>query len=334
VRRKPLLAALLALIWSMAPALAQPVPLGQDQSGSGGGGTTYTAAANSGLTLTGTAFSLGDGQGISYNYTSSSGQLSLLGASSKLSIANCGAAATPSLTIGGVQTGIYCASTTGFGISVNGTREADFGQSVSGNWTFQNYVYIPTGGLVFGSSTANPFLAGLGTTVLNFYAGGVLTHALTSTSIDISSTGTLDWGTQGTADTFLSRFAAAAVHFGKADAAAPVAQITGVQSVVALTNNTPGANWTFTGSAGTGTGVGGDIIFKVAKAGSNGSNQNAETEGFRIAAATALPQWPSSTTGAGTQTFLNSPCTGLTTEQWIPVQITGQTGPWYIAACQ
>lgn len=45
-------------------------------------------------------------------------------------------------------------------------------------------------------------------------------------------------------------------------------------------------------------------------------------------------QYASSTTGAGTQTFLNSPCTGLTSEQWIPVTITGQTGTWYIPTCQ
>ena len=42
----------------------------------------------------------------------------------------------------------------------------------------------------------------------------------------------------------------------------------------------------------------------------------------------------SSTTGAGTETFTNSPCTGLTTEKWIPVQITGQTGTFYVPACQ
>jgi hypothetical protein len=43
---------------------------------------------------------------------------------------------------------------------------------------------------------------------------------------------------------------------------------------------------------------------------------------------------PTSTTGAGTQTFVNSPCSGLTTEKWIPVHITGQTGTWNIPACQ
>jgi hypothetical protein len=42
----------------------------------------------------------------------------------------------------------------------------------------------------------------------------------------------------------------------------------------------------------------------------------------------------SSTTGAGAQTFTNSPCSGLTTEKWIPVAITGQSGTWYVAACQ
>lgn len=46
------------------------------------------------------------------------------------------------------------------------------------------------------------------------------------------------------------------------------------------------------------------------------------------------PKFASSTTGAGTQTFTNSPCSGLTTERWIPVQITGQSGTWNVPACQ
>lgn len=53
--------------------------------------------------------------------------------------------------------------------------------------------------------------------------------------------------------------------------------------------------------------------------------------GLTLAAAITLA---SSTTGAGTETFTNSPCTGLTTEQWVPVKITGQTGTWYVPACQ
>lgn len=41
-----------------------------------------------------------------------------------------------------------------------------------------------------------------------------------------------------------------------------------------------------------------------------------------------------SSTGAGTQTLTNSPCTTLTTAQWVPVQIAGQTGTWFVPACQ
>ncbi len=45
-------------------------------------------------------------------------------------------------------------------------------------------------------------------------------------------------------------------------------------------------------------------------------------------------KFASSTTGAGAQTFTNSPCGTLTTERWIPVTIAGQSGTWNIPACQ
>lgn len=46
------------------------------------------------------------------------------------------------------------------------------------------------------------------------------------------------------------------------------------------------------------------------------------------------PQFASSATGVGTQTFVNSPCTtSLTNEQWVPVTITGQSGTWYFPTC-
>jgi hypothetical protein len=77
------------------------------------------------------------------------------------------------------------------------------------------------------------------------------------------------------ADTILTRAAAASLQLGAADAAAPVAQTLGVQSVVAGTSNTAGTNFTIKGSAGTGTGAGGSIIFQVAPAGSTGTAQNA-----------------------------------------------------------
>jgi hypothetical protein len=75
-------------------------------------------------------------------------------------------------------------------------------------------------------------------------------------------------------DIILSRKAAANLRFGLADAAAPVAQTLSVQSVVAGTSNKAGENFTITGSQGTGSGVGGSIIFQVAPAGGAGVGQN------------------------------------------------------------
>lgn len=76
-------------------------------------------------------------------------------------------------------------------------------------------------------------------------------------------------------DLILTRRGAANLRLGAADAAAPVAQTLSVQSVVAGTTNTAGANLTITGSQGTGTGAGGSIVFQVAPAGSSGTAQNA-----------------------------------------------------------
>lgn len=76
-------------------------------------------------------------------------------------------------------------------------------------------------------------------------------------------------------DTFIMRTGIGAFQFGDADAAAPVAQTIGVQSVVAGTSNTAGVNLTIIASRGTGTGAGGRTIFQNAPAGSTGSTQNA-----------------------------------------------------------
>lgn len=102
----------------------------------------------------------------------------------------------------------------------------------------------------------------------------------------INSTGQLNWTTGVatlTPDLILSRRGAANLRLGAADAAAPVAQTLSVQSVVAGTSNTAGANLTITGSQGTGTGAGGSIIFQVASAaGSTGTSQNALTTALTL----------------------------------------------------
>lgn len=95
-----------------------------------------------------------------------------------------------------------------------------------------------------------------------FGSGGTITW---------QSTGSSD---SGTTDLILSRAAAATLQHGAADAASPVAQTIGVQNVVAGTSNTAGANFTIRGSAGTGSGAGGSILFKTAAAGAPGTSQN------------------------------------------------------------
>jgi hypothetical protein len=89
----------------------------------------------------------------------------------------------------------------------------------------------------------------------------------------------LGWGSNDSAitanDLLLSRKAAASLQLGAADAAAPVAQTIGPQSVVAGTADTAGAAFTIRGSQGTGTGAGGSIVLQVAPAGTTASTQNA-----------------------------------------------------------
>jgi hypothetical protein len=113
------------------------------------------------------------------------------------------------------------------------------------------------------------------------YIGNIGLNYNSPNRIEFNSAGAVGWSTTASnalpnaPDLLLTRKAAANLRFGAADAAAPVAQTLSVQSVVAGTTNTAGANLTITGSQGTGTGAGGSIIFQVAPAGSSGTAQNA-----------------------------------------------------------
>lgn len=130
-------------------------------------------------------------------------------------------------------------------------------------------------------------------TMLEIQAPSGFTGYLESWGLNGSSKAVLDYtGTLYTANSIclgsisgdlqLSRKAAANLQLGAADAAAPVAQTLSVQSVVAGTTDTAGANWTFTGSRGTGIGGGGSILFQVAPGSTTGSSQNALSTAFRI----------------------------------------------------
>jgi len=137
-----------------------------------------------------------------------------------------------------------------------------------------SYSSIQTGGFfTIGVDESTPNIA------LNSASGG---------GIDFVAGSPLRWrdsttnATGGVADLILTRRDAANLRLGAADAAAPVAQTLLVQSVVAGTTNTAGANLTITGSQGTGTGAGGSIVFQVAPAGSSGTAQNALVDALTI----------------------------------------------------
>lgn len=120
-----------------------------------------------------------------------------------------------------------------------------------------------------------------------FAGGGVApTNSLiwfNSADMRVISTGSWCWtGSTTTAvsgcQTWISSPGAAALQLGTTDAASPASQTLEVQSVVAGTTNTAGANWNITGSKSTGTGVGGSIIFNTSLAGTTGTSQNAATQ--------------------------------------------------------
>jgi len=110
---------------------------------------------------------------------------------------------------------------------------------------------------------------------------GSSTGAAFSGQISLAAAGN-DFSVSG-ADLVLRRRDVRNLQLGAADAATALAQTFSVQSVVAGTTDGAGANFTITGSQGTGSGVGGSIIFQVAPAGSSGSTQNALSTALTIA---------------------------------------------------
>ena len=98
-----------------------------------------------------------------------------------------------------------------------------------------------------------------------------------------------------------AQFLSANLTLGAADAAAPVAQALSVQSVVAGTTNTAGADWTLTASKGTGTGAPGAFLFAGAVPGSSGSTQNAASTQAQLSYYSAISQYGFYVGSAGPQ---------------------------------
>lgn len=109
-------------------------------------------------------------------------------------------------------------------------------------------------------------------------------------------------------DVILSRPAAATLHLGSTDAAAPVAQTLGVQGVATGTSNVAGGNWILAGSQGTGTGAGGSIILQTAPASTTGSTPNALATAVTIDS-TKLVTIAGAIAGGGSTPALTGTCT-------------------------
>lgn len=110
-------------------------------------------------------------------------------------------------------------------------------------------------------------------------------------------------------------------QFGALDAAAPVAQTIGFQSVVAGTSNIAGANTIINLSRGTGTGIGGNLTINGSPHSTTGSTQNALSavltlNGDTLAAALG-GTLTITTIGTGTGDFLCSPVAGGLVSQGV-----------------
>lgn len=133
--------------------------------------------------------------------------------------------------------------------------------------------------LQVGSTTQFSVSEGGGVTSLGNSSFANQAGTVSGSGVFTFNTGQLGWsstsGSSGSPDTFITRKAAANIALGAADVASPVAQSFSVQNVVTGTSNVAGANFTHNMSQGTGTGVGGSYIVRVAPAGTTGSTQNA-----------------------------------------------------------
>lgn len=146
-------------------------------------------------------------------------------------------------------------------------------------------------------------------------AGGVVASSTITSggNLGLPAVNQVVWTARG----IITSPAAGGIQLGSADAAAPVAQTLSSQSVVAGTTNTAGANTTVQASRGTGTGIGGNLIFKVAPAGTTGTAQNALVTAFTVhnSGAPILPSYTvatlpaAATIGAGGRAYVTDALT-------------------------
>ncbi len=150
-------------------------------------------------------------------------------------------------------------------------------------------------------------------------------------ALTMGSAGGMNWAQSAnaddTADLFLARRAAANLQHG-VDAAAPVAQTESVGNVSAGTSNIAGANYTFTASRGTGTGVGGDWAVQIAPAGTTGTTQNTLVAGLTVKGTGSVVLGSAAIATNATDGFIYA-VSGAGTPTGTPTAFTGRV-PIYV----
>lgn len=144
---------------------------------------------------------------------------------------------------------------------------------------------------------------------------------------------TLDFGNNATSrilnirfgvssDTVLSAPTAATLQLGNLDAASPISQTLRAQSVVGGTSNVAGVNTVIDLSAGTGTGIGGNLTINGAPHSTTGSTQNAPSPILTLNGDTLAATFSGTLTGSVTNGFAVGG-SGTTTGVQIALYNTG-----------
>lgn len=198
-----------------------------------------------------------------------------------------------------------------------------------------------TSGTGLGMNLASGFAGNF----LDFRVAGGTTLFTVTSSGGVNVKSTLNMGTQAitavaslrlnaNSDAQLTSPGTASVQLGASDAAVAVAQTLRVQSVVAGTAATNGANWTLIGSLPTGTGTSGDIIFQTGVKTGSGTTQGTATTALTIKGETqaiTIASGKSLVLGNAAATGLAAGVLAATTNATII--ITDSTGQAYRIPC-
>lgn len=168
-------------------------------------------------------------------------------------IAANGTVTAPGLAIGVGGTGFYAGSTTALELAIGGVLKWDYGITVASQFNFAVQSQFAAGikvasatGIQMGTSAPISFTSGGGPNIL----------ALSSSSLQI----------------------------GNNSSATPIAPLMSTGNVNAGASNVGGTAWIFQGSLSTGSGAGGDIVFKTTQSIAATTTQNTALTGLTIKA--------------------------------------------------